>query len=566
MPSNQYLSNVNIGTSANDGTGDFIRDAFDKINQNFSSVYNNGQFLAFGSDSRGIPGFSWSVDRDTGMFRPSPGKIVFALNGQESLSMSNDGTITWYGDKLATENYVTAKIATVGSGGSGGGGSTNTSNTIIIREIYGNANVMAQVTSIVNVTNIYNVSNVVNAVNGIPVQTVLPTAGNFEGRLSFYNGDVWIFTCYPAGNGRGLTADTTIARLAGSDCRWVRFRGEGAVTVGATKPAVGIEGQTFYETSTNTLYLYISGQWKTYTAVIASSAPAGLEIVTALPAVNSSANYEGRTVVNSADSKVYIFVGGTWVDFNTYITPTASGIVASGPTLPDIANAVKGDIFKKTGTGADLYIFNGSAWVTIAAYSAAAGATAGIKTYTALPTNVTSFNSGDLIIVSGVVYILNSTKTKWDILTASGVVTVSVTAGSVSTNELAANAVTAAKIATGAIVAGKIAANAVTALEIAAGAISAEKIAANTITAAKIQTGAIGTNQIAANAITSSLIAAGSITAGKLAVGAIDAQSINATNLAAINSNMGTITAGVLQSQNGKMIIDLNNGFIRISN
>jgi hypothetical protein len=567
MPSTQYLSNVNIGTAANDGTGDFLRDAFDKINQNFTSVYNNGQFLAFGSDSRSIPGFSWSIDRDTGMFRPSSGKIVFALNGQESLSISNDGAITWYGDNLATEKYVNAKIATVGTGSGGGsGGSTNTSNTIIIREIYGNANALAQVTSIVNVTNIYNVSNVVNAINGIPVQTTLPTAGNFEGRLSYYNGDVWIFTCYPAGNGRGLTADTEIARLAGSDCRWVRFRGDGAVTVGATKPATGVEGQTFYETSTNILYLYVSGQWKTYAAVLTYSAPAGLEIVAALPAVNSPNNYEGRTVVNNADNKIYIFKNGAWVDFNTYVTPTASGIVASGGTLPDVAQSVKGDIFKKTGTGADLYIFNGTAWVTIAAYTAAAGATAGIKTYATLPTNVTTFNAGDLIIVNNVVYILNSTKSKWDILTSNGVVAVSVTAGSVSTDQLAANAVTAAKIASGAIVAGKIAANAVTALQIAAGAISAEKIAANTITAAKIQTGAIGTNQIAANAITSDLLAAGSITAGKLAAGAIDARSIKADNLAAISSSMGTITAGVLQSQNGKMVIDLNNGFIRISN
>jgi hypothetical protein len=567
MPSTQYLSNVNIGASANDGTGDFLRDAFDKTNKNFNSVYNNGQFLAFGSDSRSIPGFAWSIDRDTGMFRPSPGKIVFALNGQESLAISNDGSIKWYGESLATEKYVNAKIATVGSGGSGGGGgSTNSSNTIIIREVYGNANALAQVTTIVNVTNIFNVSNVVNAVNGIPVQTVLPTAGNFEGRLSFYNGDVWIFTCYPAGNGKGLTADTTIARLAGSDCRWVRFRGEGSVSVGVTKPAAGFEGQTFYETSTNTLYLYVSGQWKTYTAVIATDAPGGLEIVAALPAVNSPANYQGRTVVNKADNKVYIFKDGSWIDFNTYITPTASAILPTGGTLPDVAQSVKGDIFKKTGTGADLYIFDGSAWVTITAYTTAAGSTAGIKTYATLPTNVTGFNAGDLIIVNEVVYILNGTKSKWNILTSGGVVTVSVTAGSISTNELAANAVTAAKIATGAIIAGKIAANAITALEIAAGAIGAEEISANAITAAKIQAGAIGTNQIAANAITGNLIAAGSITAGKLAVGAIDAQSIQAANLAAISANMGTVTAGVLKSQNGKMVIDLNNGFIRISN
>lgn len=30
---------INIGTTANDGTGDSIRDAFDKVNDNFTEVY-----------------------------------------------------------------------------------------------------------------------------------------------------------------------------------------------------------------------------------------------------------------------------------------------------------------------------------------------------------------------------------------------------------------------------------------------------------------------------------------------------------------------------------------------
>ena len=32
---------INIGTSANDGTGDPLRTAFTKINQNFTELYGN---------------------------------------------------------------------------------------------------------------------------------------------------------------------------------------------------------------------------------------------------------------------------------------------------------------------------------------------------------------------------------------------------------------------------------------------------------------------------------------------------------------------------------------------
>ena len=31
---------INIGASPNDGTGDFVRDAFDKTNDNFTELYN----------------------------------------------------------------------------------------------------------------------------------------------------------------------------------------------------------------------------------------------------------------------------------------------------------------------------------------------------------------------------------------------------------------------------------------------------------------------------------------------------------------------------------------------
>ena len=539
MPFTRNLANVNVGASANDGTGDLLRDAFIKVNENANAIYRNGQFTAYNLDTKLTPGYSWSDDTDTGMYHPTSGVIAFSLNNQDSLILRNTGVIEWFGEKLASEAFVNNRLATF-TGGVSGGNVTVT--------IEGNANAIANV-----------------QVNGIPVVATLPQSGNYEGRFVYYNGDVWIFSCFPFGNGAGLSADPSIGRLAGSDCRWTRFRGDGAVSVGTTLPSVGFEGQQFYETSTNTLYFFISGQWRTAAAVFAPSAPAGIEILAALPSVSDPNNFQGRTVLNSTDNTVYVFRGSAWVSISTYISSSFAGAgVLSGTTFPSTLTANIGEIFRKEGTDAGLYVFDGSDWLTLSAYTNRAGSTAGIKTVASLPTNVSSYNAGDLVLFNNKVYILNQAKTNWDLLTSNGVVTVSVTAGSIGTNELAAGAVTAAKILAGTITGDKLVSNTITSRELAVNSITAEKILANSITSGKIAAGAIGATQIAANAITANNIAAGAITAGKLAAGAISAQNIQAANLAVISQNAGTITAGILRSGDGKMVIDLNSKFIRI--
>ena len=78
-------------------------------------------------------------------------------------------------------------------------------------------------------------------------------------------------------------------------------------------------------------------------------------------------------------------------------------------------------------------------------------------------------------------------------------------------------------------------------------------------------TGTVGANQIAANAITAGKIAAGAVTATTIAAGAITADKMTVTSLSSMTSNIGTITAGLLQSADGKMVIDLNNKYISIT-
>lgn len=544
MPKIRNLANVNVGVTPNDGTGDLIRDAFVKVNDSINQIYTSGQFVAYSPDTRLTPGYTWLGDKDTGMYRPSSGKIVFSLNGNDGLSISEDSSITWFGKQLATQEYVNESL----DGFTGGLKSGN-----ITVNVGGGEGANA---------------NVQVVVNGIPTVNTLPGAGNYEGRLVFFNGDVWIFSCYPLGNGIGLPADASIARAAGSDCRWVRFRGEGAVSIGVVRPPIGVEGQTFYETANNKLYVYLEGQWKTMASVLTPDAPAGLEVLTSLPSIADPDNFEGRTVV--VGTAIYIFISGAWKSFNDYIIGGAGGGIQSGTVFPSVATAKIGELFRKEGIYAGLYIFNGTAWVTISAYADDIGRTAGIKTYSSLPAGslLANFNAGDLIIVGSEVYILNSTKTSWDLFrpggTSGAITVVSVSAGSIGTDQLQANAVTAAKILAGSITSEKIDASAVTADKIAAGAVSTNTLAANAITAAKISAGAVGASQIAAGAITADKLAAGSITAGKLGVGAVTAETIQAVSLSAITQNAGTITAGVMQSADGKMIIDLNRKFIRI--
>jgi hypothetical protein len=111
-------------------------------------------------------------------------------------------------------------------------------------------------------------------------------------------------------------------------------------------------------------------------------------------------------------------------------------------------------------------------------------------------------------------------------ITDDAITTAKIAANAITSNEIAANAIVAGKVAAGAISTTELAANAVTAAKIAADTITAAQIAAGTITSAEIAADTITAANIAANAITSSEIAANAIVAGKVAAGAITATEI----------------------------------------
>lgn len=536
MPLSRNLSNVNVGSSANAGDGDLVRDAFIKVNNNLNELYSSGQILAFSADGRAVPGFTWSGDRDTGFYRPAPGQIGVALNGAESLLMKEDGTLRWFSDNLATENYVLAQINNFTGGVSAANISVSVSG--------GTANV---------------------TVNGLPVVSSLPTTGNQQGRIVFYAGDVWIYSNYPTGNGAGLPADSSIARSAGSDSRWVRFRGDTAFSIGLVRPPTAPEGTVFYETGNAKPYFFVSGTWRTLSSVITSSAPAGLEVLVTLPLVGDPSNYAGRTVV--VGNTAYIFNGGQWNLLSNYVSNvSSSGGISAGSALPASANTF--ELFRKTGTNSGLYIYApGNQWQTIQQYT---GNTviARVPTLPALPSDVTNYNAGDLIIVGTTSYILNTSKTAWNFYTpggSSGSITgIVLNAGQVGNVELAANAVLGSKIASNTITSIKLVANAITQRELADNSISSNKLQNNAITSLKIQANSLTDREIAANSISGSRLISGTIDRSKLTSNIFSGISVTANTLSEISQNAGTITSGVLRSTDGRMVIDLNNKTLRI--
>lgn len=98
---------INIGTTANDGTGDPIRDAFDKVNDNFTELYTDDA-----SDVNSIvAGTAISVSSATGdvtVTNSSPNATHTGdVTGATALTIGNDKVIT---AKILDDNVTHAKL------------------------------------------------------------------------------------------------------------------------------------------------------------------------------------------------------------------------------------------------------------------------------------------------------------------------------------------------------------------------------------------------------------------------------------------------------------------------
>jgi len=123
---------INIGASANDGTGDPLRNAFDKTNDNFNELYfalggNSVTTLFDGSGNFDFPNKPHKISAyyatETALF------AVSASTYKGCIGYAQDTGYLYYSD--STEWVKLAKFSELGSGG-GGGASANTFGTIAV--------------------------------------------------------------------------------------------------------------------------------------------------------------------------------------------------------------------------------------------------------------------------------------------------------------------------------------------------------------------------------------------------------------------------------------------------
>jgi len=102
---------VNIGTAANDGTGDPLRTAFDKLNDNFDEVYGNN-FVTNAMLSDDIVDHAELADRYTEI------EAISTLTGTVSFDCSNGAVFELSGDitgayTIDLTGYKTGQIITI---------------------------------------------------------------------------------------------------------------------------------------------------------------------------------------------------------------------------------------------------------------------------------------------------------------------------------------------------------------------------------------------------------------------------------------------------------------------
>lgn len=314
----------------------------------------------------------------------------------------------------------------------------------------------------------------------------LPTTGNFEGRIVFFNNVLYVWDGSSWKDSKTVLANDAPA----------------AIVVVSSLPTTGTEGEVIFNRSNGYIYQRVNGIWaqvvvqvNTSTTVADASLTvakfaAGLrpvEIFASLPTVG---NVSGRLVFLTSDNKLYRYDGTNFI--NKIGTEDLTGTIGADQIA---ANAIT--------TG-----------------KIAAGA------ITASQIAAEAVNAGKI---------------------AAGSITADkLTANSVTADKVATNAITASKIEANAVTAGKVAAGAIGTDQLQANSVSATILAAGAVVAGKIAAGAVSANNITAGAITAEKILAGAVTADKLAAGTSTIASGISFSLgqgASINGLQGAIAA-----------------------
>ena len=448
--SNTYsVSNVNIGTVANDGQGDPLRTAFVKVNQNFANVYAYANLAYYNGLGGGGGG---NVTNVTNFYGGGD------FEGWPNISTTN----------LA---ILSSKLANIGPTNLGALANALANVAPVNLGALNNALATVNYTSLSNFTNAFNTLTSNATASNVAVGLVSNLTANgtangqavynvTDGGLYIWGGNSWIspgaaFT--PTANSiSGVEIFTTFSLATGP--------GDGRDFEGR---------QGFYN---NKLYIFISGGWNSYDTYIAGTG----NVVLSANIITSSMIVAGAITAGK--------IGAAAI--------SAAEIQANAITASLIAsNAI---IAGKIGAGVITA-------VEIAANAITATQIAANSIYAeALQANVITANKIAANSITAVQLAANA-------VYANAIQTNSITAAQIAANaitavQLAANSVYADAIQANCITANQIAANAVTAVEIAANSVFTYHLVANCITANQIAANAITAVSVAANAITADKI------------------------------------------------------------
>ena len=492
--SNLYtVSNIIVGTFPNDSTGEPIRDAFIRINTNFSNVYQFANLAYYnGLGGGGNVGGNITITNVTNFY---------GAGGFEG----------WANITTANLAILTSKIANIGT--------TNLSDLANALATVSPVNLGDLNNALANVSPVY-LGNLANALaNVVPVNL-----GALNNALATVNVT-------------SLTNFTNVINSIAANANAVA-----KVTLVSNLSANGTaNGQQVYNTTDGGLYIWSGNAWLSPQAAFTPTATslASIEVWTTTPLPTSNL-FTGRTVLFTNDNNMYIYVGGAWNNYNSYIA--GSGNVSLG------ANSISSSSMLAT----NVIVAGKIAAGAITAGTIAAGA---IKASEIAANVITSNMVATNAIIAGKIAAgvitaqeISAFAITAQLLAANAVYANAIQAEAITANKIAANAVTAVTIAANAVYANAIQSNSIDARMIRANAITAVSIAAEAVYANAIQSNAIDARMIRANAITAVSLAANSVYANAIQSNSIDTRMLRANIITAVQIAANSIYAGALQA------------------
>lgn len=511
--SNTYsVSNVNIGTVANDGQGDPLRTAFVKINQNFVNVYAYANLAYYNGQGGGGGNIVYYNNTTTNVFTNVFTNVTYYNNTAGNINVIGLVNLTLLNAELANIRAVDLSNLNV-----------RLANLRIDLGILDNKLANVSVVNLGAVTNaLANISNITSLGNLGNIIGAIAANANAVARVSLVSN----LSANGTANGEQVYNTT--------DGGLYIWRGNAWVSPGAafTPTATSISGVEIFTTFSlptgpgdgrdfngrqgfynGNLYLRTSGAWSSYNSFITGSGTpvlsAGIITATELAAGSVIAGKIGAAAISAAEIAAGAITANLIASNSIIAGKIAAGVISATEIA---AGAITAD---KIGASS---IYAGA----IQANAITAGKIAVNAVYA---NNIAAFQ-----ITAGKIAADAITATE---IAAGAIYARNLTAGCVSANEIAVNSIYAGAIQAGAITAGKIDTGAITADKIAVNAVYAGAIQALAITSAKIDTDAITADKIATNAVTAGKILAGAITADKIAAGAITADKIAAGSITA---------------------------------